>query len=69
MLQGFYYRRQVRFLLAILSNLHCGRLTLTLPDGSQHQFSGAMSGPDSDLTIHTESALLRLLHDRQMACC
>ena len=69
MLQGFYYRRQVRFLLAILSNLHCGRLTLTLPDGSQHQFSGAMSGPDSDLTIHTESALRRLLHDGKMGFC
>ena len=69
MLQGFYYRRQVRFLLAILSNLNCGRLTLTLPDGSQHQFSGAMSGPDSDLTIHTESALRRLLHDGKMGFC
>lgn len=69
MLDGFYYRRQVRFLLAILSNLHCGRLTLTLPDGSQHQFSGAMSGPDSDLTIHTESALRRLLHDGKMGFC
>ena len=69
MLKGFYYRRQVRFLLAILSNLHCGRLTLTLPDGSQHQFSGAMSGPDSDLAIHTESALRRLLHDGKMGFC
>ena len=69
MLQGFYYRRQVRFLLTILSNLHCGRLTLTLPDGSQHQFSGAMSGPNSDLTIHTESALRRLLHDGKMGFC
>lgn len=69
MLKGFYYRRQVRFLLAILSNLHCGRLTLTLPDGSQHQFSGTMSGPDSDLTIHTESALRRLLHDGKMGFC
>ncbi len=69
MLQGFYYRRQVRFLLAILSHLHCGRLTLTLPDGSQYQFSGATSGPDSDLTIHTESALRRLLHDGKMGFC
>jgi cyclopropane-fatty-acyl-phospholipid synthase len=69
MLKGFYYRRQVRFLLAILSNLHCGRLTLTLPDGSQHQFSGAMSGPVSDLTIRTESALRRLLHDGKMGFC
>ena len=69
MLQGFYYRRQVRFLLTILSHLHCGRLMLTLPDGSQHQFSGALSGPESDLTIHTESALRRLLHDGKMGFC
>ena len=69
MLQGFYYRRQVRFLLTILSHLHCGRLTLTLPDGSQHQFSGALSGPESDLTIHTELALRRLLHDGKMGFC
>ncbi|MDC0476305.1 cyclopropane-fatty-acyl-phospholipid synthase family protein [Alphaproteobacteria bacterium] len=69
MLQGFYYRRQVRFLLTILSHLNCGRLTLTLPDGSQHQFSGAKSGPDSDLTIHTKSALRRLLHDGKMGFC
>ena len=69
MLQGFYYRRKVRFLLTILSHLHCGRLTLTLPDGSEHQFSGAKSGPDSDLTIHTESALRRLLHDGKMGFC
>ena len=69
MLQGFCYRRQVRFLLTILSHLNCGRLTLTLPDGSRHQFSGALSGPDSDLTIHTESALRRLLHDGKMGFC
>ena len=69
MLQGFYYRRQVRFLLTIFSHLHCGRLTLTLPDGSQHQFSGALSGPESDLTIHTELALRRLLHDGKMGFC
>jgi cyclopropane-fatty-acyl-phospholipid synthase len=69
MLQGFYYRRQVRFLLTILSHLNCGRLALTLPDGSRYQFSGALSGPDSDLTIHTESALRRLLHDGKMGFC
>ena len=69
MLQGFYYRRQVRFLLTILSHLHCGRLTLTLPDGSQHQFSGPLDGPHADLCIHTESSLRRLLLDGKMGFC
>lgn len=69
MLKGFYYRRQVRILMKILSNLHCGRLTLTLPDGNQYRFVGEMEGPDTDLLIHTESALRRLLHDGKIGFC
>ena len=69
MLQSFYYRRQVRFLLDVFSNLHCGHLTLTLPDGSQHQFANTVTGPNTELHIHTESALRRLLHDGKMGFC
>ena len=61
--QGFLYRRQVKFLQTILENLHCGRLTLTLPDGSQQVFVGGMAGPHADLYIHKETALRRLLYD------
>ena len=69
MAQGFLYRRQVKFLQTIMDNLHCGRLTLTLPDGNQRVFSGAMAGPITDVHIHTESALRRLLHDGKMGFC
>jgi cyclopropane-fatty-acyl-phospholipid synthase len=67
--QGFLYRRQVKFLQTILENFHCGRLTLTLPDGSQQVFVGAMAGPHTDLHIHKESALSRLLHDGKIGFC
>ena len=66
MLKDFYYNRQVSFLIAILSRLHCGRLMLTLPDGNQHQFSGTTSGPNADLHIQTETALRRLLLDGKL---
>ena len=67
--KGFLYRRQIKFLKTILDNLHCGRLTLTLPDGSKHVFGGAKGGPVADLHIHTEPALRRLLHDGKMGFC
>mgnify|MGYP006204085763 FL=1 len=66
---GFLYRRQIKFLKTILDNLHCGRLTLTLPDGSKQVFGGAKGGPVADLHIHTEPALRRLLHDGKMGFC
>ena len=66
---GFLYRRHVDFLQTILNNLHCGRLALTLPDGSHQVFAGAMAGPDADMHIHTGAALRRLLYDGKMGFC
>ena len=66
---GFLYRRHVNFLHTILNNLHCGRLALTLPDGSHQVFAGAMAGPDADMHIHTGAALRRLLYDGKMGFC
>ena len=66
---GFLYRRHVNFLQTILNNLHCGRLALTLPDGSHQVFAGAMDGPDADMHIHTGAALRRLLYDGKMGFC
>ena len=66
---GFLYRRHVNFLQTILNNLHCGRLALTLPDGSHQVFAGAMAGPDADMHIHTGAALRRLLYDGKMGFC
>jgi len=67
--QGFLYRRQVDFLLAVLSNLQCGRLVLTLPDGTQHEFSGGGAGPSAELHIHNEAALRALFRDGKMGFC
>ena len=36
---------------------------LTMPNGSQHQFSGALAGPNADLQIHTKEAVRRILSD------
>ena len=69
MRQNFFYRRHVNFLQTILSNLHCGRLVLTLPDGTHQVFAGAMAGPDADMHIHTGAALRRLLYDGKMGFC
>ena len=66
---GFLYRRHVNFLQTILNNLRCGRLALTLPDGSHQVFAGAMAGPDADMHIHTGVALRRLLYDGKMGFC
>ena len=66
---GFLYRRHVNFLQTILSNLHCGQLALTLPDGSHQIFAGAMAGPDADMHIHSGAALRRLLYDGKMGFC
>ena len=66
---GFLYRRHVNFLQTILKYLHCGRLALTLPDGSRQVFAGAIAGPDADMHIHTGAALRRLLYDGKMGFC
>ena len=66
---GFLYRRHVNFLQNIMNNLHCGRLALTLPDGSHQVFAGTMAGPDADMHIHTGAALRRLLYDGKMGFC
>ena len=69
MKHGFLYRKHVNFLQTILNNLHCGRLALTLPDGSHQIFAGEMAGPDADMHIHTGAALRRLLYDGKMGFC
>jgi len=66
---GFLYQRHVQFLLAMLAKLQCGTLSLTLPDGSQHKFSGPEQGPHADLHIHTPAALCGMVRDGKMGFC
>jgi hypothetical protein len=56
MFSSFLQRHQDKLLFAILGNLQCGEIFLTMPDGQQHQFSGPSKGPKADLKIHSKDA-------------
>jgi cyclopropane-fatty-acyl-phospholipid synthase len=44
-----------------------GRLTLTLPDGTQETFEGSEDGPHAHITVHDERAFSRLLLGGELA--
>lgn len=48
-------------LLALLAKLQIGQLTLTLPDGSAHQFVGNLTGPQATLSVVRQRFFARLL--------
>ena len=56
-------------LFNILKNLKYGKVLLTMPNGSQHQFSGKLAGPNADLQIHTKEAIRRILGDGKIGFC
>jgi len=58
-----------KMLLHIISGIQYGSLTLTLPDGSVHHFSGKYSGPDADLSIVQKEGIKRMLRDGKMGFC
>ncbi len=58
-----------KMLLHIISGIQYGSLTLTLPDGSVHHFTGAHKGPDADMTILQEDGIKRMLRDGKMGFC
>jgi cyclopropane-fatty-acyl-phospholipid synthase len=58
-----------QLLFRVLSNLQCGELCLTMPDGSTHIFTGRMTGPKADLHVHDDSAVGRVLWDGKMGFC
>ena len=59
---------QDKMLFSILKNLKFGS-SLTMPNGSQHQFSGGLAGPNADLQIHTKEAVRRILSDGKIGSC
>ena len=69
MFSSFLQRHQDKLLFAILGNLQCGEIFLTMPDGQQHQFSGSLQGPKADLKIHSKDAVRRILSDGKMGFC
>ena len=60
---------QDKVLFTILKNLKFGKVFLTMPDGSRHQFSGGLAGPNADLQIHTKKAVRRILIDGRIGFC
>ena len=60
---------QDTMLFNILKNLKFGTVFLTMPDGSQQQFSGELAGPNADLQIHTKEAVRRILSDGRIGFC
>jgi len=69
MFSSFLQRHQDKLLFAVLGNLQCGEVFLTMPDGQQHQFSGPLKGPKADLKIHSKEAVRRILSDGKMGFC
>ena len=69
MFSGFVQRQQREILFQILTNLHCGAVRVTMPDGSQHSFAGGHPGPDADVHFHHDRAIGRLLRDGKMGFC
>lgn len=53
--------RRFRLLDSLGGRLRCGRLTLSLPDGSQRIFEGGQDGPSADLEIVRPRLVGRLL--------
>ena len=69
MFSSFLRQHQDKLLFAILGNLQCGEILLTMPDDQQHQFSAPLKGPKADLKIHSKGAVRRILSDGKMGFC
>ena len=68
MIDTILYTMRAKALLAILKHIKEGQLTLTMPDGAVHEFSGK-GDLKADLQIHTKSALGRIMSDGKMGFC
>ena len=68
MIDTILYTVRAKALLAILKHIKEGQLTLTMPDGAVHEFSGK-GDLKADLHIRTKSALGRIMSDGKMGFC
>lgn len=66
---GFIQRRKLDLLLALFARLQFGALSVTLPDGTRHDFQGASPGPSADVTLNSMNAVSRMLTDGKMGFC
>ena len=61
------FKRQA--LLKMLSHIKYGELKLKLPDGCTHKFTGKQKGPRADMTLLSDSAIIRILGHGKMGFC
>ena len=61
------FKRQA--LLTMLSHIKYGALKLKLPDGCTHEFIGNQKGPRADMTLLSDSAIMRILAHGKMGFC
>ena len=66
---GFFDRRKLDLLLAVFARLQYGRLAVTLPDGSRHEFVGDNRGPQAEMRIASMGAVSRMIGDGKMGFC
>ena len=55
--------------MKIFSHIQYGQLTLTLPDGSSHSFTGKQAGPTADMHLINDTAINRMVNDGKMGFC
>ena len=69
MIETLLYNLRAKAFLSIVKHLKYGDITVTMPDGSRHEFTGSEQGPKTDLHIHTRGALGRIMSDGKMGFC
>ena len=61
--------RAMRLLLSVARSLQAGSLTVVLPSGTEHRFTGDLPGPDARLIVHDETIARRLLTGGTLGFC
>lgn len=51
-------RQMIKLFLETFRNIDCGAIRISLPDGSNHEFSGKANGPHAELKIHDIRAIV-----------
>ncbi len=61
--------RAMRLLLSMARSLQAGSLTVVLPSGTEHRFTGDLPGPDARMIVHDETIARRLLTGGTLGFC
>ncbi|MFM2042716.1 MAG: hypothetical protein RLY86_1292 [Pseudomonadota bacterium] len=61
--------RLMRLLLGVASNVQIGCLTIVLPDGTAHKFTGTEPGPAGTLYVHNDRMARRMILGGKLGFC